>query len=1221
MKKRDGRNISLILLIVILIVLLFYFITQENIFLKSPAGAPAKHVENRVLIPEVIMPSYPDYLGIQVDENSPIYSGDRIHIEHEVFLSLRESDIARIELHGPKTIKLKLRKFEDKTLVVDTIPRELPSGDYQIRLITKKGIVYIIPLYIHGVIDDVYFEKEGKEKEIQYSPPEVSLRHSRTGNDYWELAIAGNPDNSLQLITGASSQYSRSLDGGLTWTRMTLQNPSGSFRGDPKISVTSNGRIVLTGLSYQILLSGLYPTTGVVYTGNITGTTLLGRLFKIVPDNYVHYGSDVVVDRPNMKYDPIKDKVFIIADDKYSPSCSPNCGVLYGTTLFESASGYIYHELNQSFIESEPAIYYSFLQFDLTSSGKPRFVNKVPFSFGGKVNHTVQYLRVELNSTVSGISYIQAPEIKNSVGSDPQRTELCIGTDTALCDSTSQNRTHIVWTGPEIIIDKYIGSPTFGRTYVVWSQPELFYRKLIGTVNYDLGMNYDVYYSYSDDDGNGWTVPKKVNNDNVKADQNFPSVSLSKDGVVHVVFYDKRNYPNASFHDVYYAPIKDGKVITNVKINADSSCALASDKTSCSSIMSGNHICSWIFNQCRDSIPNRYGGRNNGDYMDSVVAYSDNVYIAYPCMNTLSLPVENPNEICVTSFDPRPLYLTNLPPEFTGLQDYTAVAFQPLKFFVQAFDFNKDQINITARSTPSSFSLLGINFTDFRNGTALFNWTPSESQVGKYTITFNVTDGQEQQTQNISIEVKSSGIKTRCDQCLPAVASFCTRSECESLPDPKKCYAVDVGPIYCLECTSATNCSAYGNDIQACQKNNCGFGLGTGNGCLFINNSCENCNDADRDSICDKIDNCPVANFDQLDSDEDGIGNACDAETCGNENIEGNETCDDGLQNSNTRADTCRTSCKLPSCGDGVSDSDEECDDGRNDNNDGCSAECTIEKDWICIISSSVSCKKINSCQDCMNAFGQEFCTKPICEGIVSEKCYSTQTAQISCQSCAGASCSSYDNDSSCFQDRCGAGPCNIQSEQCTKIVIDSGTGDGGGSSGGGGGGSIVPKPKADEKKDSDLITDEQTQKVSLEEGEVGFFDIGVSDSVVLDLYDVLYEVRFEITDRGVLLKVPNGDYLIPRDYILPVLLGGQEMYVGVSRIDAEGAGIVLGLNRELVQEQLAESAVEERTEATYIIIGIIIVILGIVLLAGYTLYRRDKTKKIEFKNQFNMAN
>ncbi len=54
-----------------------------------------------------------------------------------------------------------------------------------------------------------------------------------------------------------------------------------------------------------------------------------------------------------------------------------------------------------------------------------------------------------------------------------------------------------------------------------------------------------------------------------------------------------------------------------------------------------------------------------------------------------------------------------------------------------------------------------------------------------------------------------------------------------------------------------------------------------------------------------------------------------DPTLCGNGQVDLGEDCDDGDQNSDTRADACRTTCKLPDCGDDVLDSDEECDGDR----------------------------------------------------------------------------------------------------------------------------------------------------------------------------------------------------------------------------------------------------------------------------------------------------
>ncbi len=55
------------------------------------------------------------------------------------------------------------------------------------------------------------------------------------------------------------------------------------------------------------------------------------------------------------------------------------------------------------------------------------------------------------------------------------------------------------------------------------------------------------------------------------------------------------------------------------------------------------------------------------------------------------------------------------------------------------------------------------------------------------------------------------------------------------------------------------------------------------------------------------------------------------------------ERCDDGVANSDSAPDACRTSCRPAGCGDGVIDGGESCDDGNRDDCDGCDARCTVE--------------------------------------------------------------------------------------------------------------------------------------------------------------------------------------------------------------------------------------------------------------------------------------
>jgi len=81
--------------------------------------------------------------------------------------------------------------------------------------------------------------------------------------------------------------------------------------------------------------------------------------------------------------------------------------------------------------------------------------------------------------------------------------------------------------------------------------------------------------------------------------------------------------------------------------------------------------------------------------------------------------------------------------------------------------------------------------------------------------------------------------------------------------------------------------------------------------------------DTDRDGIANSIDNCPaVANSLQIDDDNDGIGDSCDLQVCGDGNQTYLETCDDGnLAN----GDGCSSTCQLESgyemaCSNGLDD-------------------------------------------------------------------------------------------------------------------------------------------------------------------------------------------------------------------------------------------------------------------------------------------------------------
>lgn len=84
------------------------------------------------------------------------------------------------------------------------------------------------------------------------------------------------------------------------------------------------------------------------------------------------------------------------------------------------------------------------------------------------------------------------------------------------------------------------------------------------------------------------------------------------------------------------------------------------------------------------------------------------------------------------------------------------------------------------------------------------------------------------------------------------------------------------------------------------------------------------------------------------DSQADACRTDCREAYCGDGVMDQTEECDEGGANSDLVAGACRRSCQLWHCGDGVLDPGEDCDDGTPADGDGCSVGCSVEQSWQC---------------------------------------------------------------------------------------------------------------------------------------------------------------------------------------------------------------------------------------------------------------------------------
>ncbi len=218
------------------------------------------------------------------------------------------------------------------------------------------------------------------------------------------------------------------------------------------------------------------------------------------------------------------------------------------------------------------------------------------------------------------------------------------------------------------------------------------------------------------------------------------------------------------------------------------------------------------------------------------------------------------------------------------------------------------------------------------------------------------------------------------------------------------------------------------DDGEECDDGNDIEGDGCDNDCTFSCSSDVHCRDTE---ICNGAETCDMHMcFDGIPLDngtpcllpDGGAGECrvgvCRPLTCGDENTDDGEECDDGNDNDN---DGCPSTCFYAVCGDGFvwneAGGDEECDDGNAVDDDGCDSDCT----W--------SCSENGDCDDLEPCTGEETCVDHVCEA-------GTPLANgTPCTSSMGAGAC---RDGWCEPDLCGNGVLDPPEEECEGELTQS---------------------------------------------------------------------------------------------------------------------------------------------------------------------------------------
>jgi len=104
----------------------------------------------------------------------------------------------------------------------------------------------------------------------------------------------------------------------------------------------------------------------------------------------------------------------------------------------------------------------------------------------------------------------------------------------------------------------------------------------------------------------------------------------------------------------------------------------------------------------------------------------------------------------------------NRTPVLTAIGNKSAYADVLLTFTIDATDPDGDAIAYSAGTLPSGAAFTGQDF----------DWTPSQSQVGSYAVTFIATDGQLQDSETVTMTVDVDSLAPTVTNCSPATGSI-----------------------------------------------------------------------------------------------------------------------------------------------------------------------------------------------------------------------------------------------------------------------------------------------------------------------------------------------------------------------------------------------------------------------------------------------------------------
>lgn len=381
-------------------------------------------------------------------------------------------------------------------------------------------------------------ERPNNEPHIAINPKNP-LNIVAASNDYNTPYVESPIDFPYPIpsIVGgdAWAGYYTSFDGGKTWTEKlipgypadtTLEGRISPLRlrmfqgaGDPVLDVDADGNFYLAGIAFRRTMGLLVGDSGIwVAKSTDGGETFPSTNIRIVSQGYdlapgfFHDKEWLCVDRNN-------GNVYVV--------WAVFNGLVTSEILFSKSTDggntWSFPTVVSNLIGGETSVQGS--QIDVDSNGT---IHISWIDFG---SNTLRYVY----STDEGESFSEAVSIA----------------DVKPIPSQLPNGIYRTPTLPAMDIDHGENSSYKDTIYISWND----YRD----------GNADILMVYSRNGGKNWSEPIKVNDDDTENDQFFPAISISPNGYINMIFYDRRDDENNTLLNIYYAQsINGGENFTNM---------------------------------------------------------------------------------------------------------------------------------------------------------------------------------------------------------------------------------------------------------------------------------------------------------------------------------------------------------------------------------------------------------------------------------------------------------------------------------------------------------------------------------------------------------------------------------------------------------------------------------------------------------------------------------